>query len=71
MSGSFSTCGSFLAAQADAWAGLYISGVAYLNPKLLFLEDYKCGGWEEQPGGPELGRGKKSRGLNIVTVGQK
>lgn len=56
---------------ADAWAGLYISGVAYLNPKLLFLEDYKCGGWEEGPGGPAPGWGKKFRGLNIVTVGQK
>lgn len=38
-------CGSFLVPHpADAWAGLCISGVAYLNHRLLFLEDYEGGG---------------------------
>lgn len=55
----------------EAWAGLYISGVADLNPKLLFLEDYTCRGWEERPGGLDRGWEKKVRGLNIATVGPK
>lgn len=40
--------------RADAWAALYVSGVANLNHRLLFLEDYEGGGWEERTGDPEL-----------------
>lgn len=53
---------------ADAWAGLYISGVAYLKHRLLFLEDYKCRGLGRKAWGPRAGVGEKLRGLNMVTV---
>lgn len=60
--GYSSMCGSFLVPhQADAWAGLCISGVACLNHRLLFLEDYKCGGCKQRPGGLELECRKKLR----------
>lgn len=48
LSAYFCVPGSFRVPHpADAWAGLYISGVAYLNHRPLFLEDYKRGGWGE------------------------
>lgn len=54
-SGCFSVRGSFLVPHpADAWAELCISGVAYLNHRLLFLEDYEGGGWEQRTRDLEL-----------------
>lgn len=53
-SGYFSVCGHFLVPHpADAWVELCVSGVAYLNHRLLFLEDYEGGGWEERTRDPE------------------
>jgi hypothetical protein len=46
---------------------LYISGVSYLNHRILFLEDYKCRGWDVSTGGPELEWRRKVRVLNMVT----
>lgn len=50
---------------------MYISGVAYKKHRLLFLENYKCRGWEERPGGLELGWGRKFRALSAATLHQE
>lgn len=68
-SGGFSVRGSFLVPHpADAWAELCISGVAYLNHRLLFLEDYEGGGWEQRTRDLELEW--RGGGLNSGTVVQ-